>query len=153
MNFINYSLAAVIAYLGLFSGFILALIAKEELKEAKKYLIFFQKITLLFIFIFLLVFIKLNYLVVLLIIIFVMIYFLKGRKEFNELPYIYIILSAIFYLSSRKLNLFVIESSLVFLYGLPTGSLLMKKNWKETLINILKNGWFVLIAISLFLIF
>lgn len=153
MNLLNYSLAAIMSYIGLFIGFFLAIIAKEEIKPGRKYFLFLQKIILLLIFIFLLLFIKLNYILILLILIFIIIYLLKTKKEFNELPYIYIILSVIFYLSSKKLSLFVIESSLIFLYGLPTGSLLTKEDRKKTIINILANIPFILIAIILFLIF
>lgn len=153
MNLLNYSLAAIISYLGLFVGFILAITAKEELKAGRKYFIFLQKIILLLIFVFLLIFVKLNYLLVLLILVFIVIYISKRKKEFNELPYIYIILSIIFYISSKELNLFVIESSLIFLYGLPTGTLLTRKSKVGSIVNILKNVGFVIIAIILFLIF
>lgn len=154
MNLLNYSLTALISYSGLFIGFILALIAKEELKAGKKYFIQLQKIILLLIFIFLIIFIKLNYTLFLLI--FIIIIGLKkyGKKDFNELVYIYIILGIIFYLSSKNSNLLAIESSLIFLYGLPTGSLLYKdKDKKETILNILKNSGFVFLAIILFLLF
>lgn len=153
MNLLNYSLTAITVYLGLFIGFILAIIAKEEIKPGKRYFLLLQKIILLLIFIFLLIFIDLNYILVLLILAFIIIHLLKTKKEFKELPYIYIILSIIFYLSSKKLNLFIIESSLIFLYGLPTGSLLTKKDKKETIINISENIPFILTAIILFLIF
>lgn len=153
MNLLNYSLTAIISYIGLFVGFILAIIAKEEIKPGKKYFIFLQKLILLLIFIFLLVFIKLNYILVLLILVFIVIYLLKTKKEFNESPYIYIVLSVVFYLSLKILSLFVIESSLIFIYGLPTGSLLTKKSKKESITNILKNVGFVIVAIILFLIF
>jgi len=155
MNLLNYSLTALISYLGLFAGFILAIIAKEELKAGKKYFILSQKIILLLIFIFLLVFIDLNYIIILLILAFILISLWKtySEKEFNELPYIYAILAIIFYISSKTLNLFIIESSLIFLYGLPIGTLLTKKDKKETIINILKNAIFILVAIILFLVF
>ncbi len=153
MNLLNYFLAAIVSYLGLFIGFILAIVAKEELKQGKKYFIFLKKMILLLIFIFLLLFIELNYILILLILAFIIIYLLKTKKEFNESPYIYIILSVVFYLSSRKLNLFIIESSLILLYGLPTGTLLTKKSKKETIIDILANILFVLMAMILFLIF
>lgn len=153
MNLLNYSLAAIITYLGLFTGFILAITAKEELKPGKKYFIFLQKVILLLIFIFLLIFVDLNYVLVLLILIFILIQILRRKKDFNELPYTYIILAIIFYLSSKKLNLFIIESSLIFLYGIPTGTLLTKKSKKEAIINILKNIVFIIVAIILFLIF
>ena len=151
MNILNYSVIALIAYIGLFIGFILAIMAKEELKPGKKYFIFLQKAILLLIFLFL--FIGFNYLSVLLLFALILIYVLKKRIEFGESPYIYTILAIIFYLSSKNLNQFVIESSLIFLYGLPTGTLLTKKSNKETIINILKNIIFVIIAVILALIF
>ena len=155
MNLLNYSLTAAISYIGLFVGFILAMIAEEEIKPGKKYLIYLQKIILLLIFIFLVTYINLNYTLAILILAFIIIHIIKKsyKKEFNEIPYTYIILAIIFYLSSKNPNLFVIESSLIFLYGLPAGSLLTKKSKKESIANILINIPFVLIAIILFLIF
>ncbi|MBW2975511.1 hypothetical protein KY366_07355 [Candidatus Woesearchaeota archaeon] len=157
MNTLNYSLTAITAYLGLFAGFILAAIAKEELKQGKRYFIFLQKIILLLVFVFLLAFIKLDYVLLLVILSFSVICLLRRKKGFNEVPYIYIILSVIFYLASKKPGLFVIESSLMFLYGLPTGSLAAKsggkKERKRAVIDILKNIVFVALAIVLYLIF
>jgi len=153
MNILNYSLAAIIAYLGLFIGILLAIMAKEEIKPGKKYFIFLQKIILLLIFIFLLIYTDLNYILILLILALIIVHLLKTKKEFNELPYIYIILSIIFFLSSKILNFFIIESSLIFLYGLPTGSLLTNKDKKKTVINMSKNIGFIVVAIILFLIF
>ena len=153
MNILNYSLTALASYIGLFMGLILALISKEEIKPGKKYFIFLQKAILSVIFIVLFIFLKLNYIVVLLLIACIIIYITKKKKEFNDTIYTYILLSAIFYLSSKNINLFIIEASLIFLYGLPTGTLLTTKDKKQTTINILKNIPFILIAIILFLIF
>lgn len=153
MNFLNYSLTAIICYLGLFIGFALAIIAKEELKAGKRYFILLQKIILLLVFIFLLIYIKIDYIIILLTLTFIIIHLLKNYFKFNESIYIYIILAIIFYLSSKILNLWVLESSLIFLYGLPTGSLLTNKDKKQTFINILKSVIFIIITIALYFIF
>ena len=155
MNFLNYSLTALVSYIGLFLGFALALIAKEEIKPGKKNLIFLQKIILLLIFGFLLILFEQMYLSILVLLMFISLSLWKkySKKEFNELPYIYILFGMVFYLSSKRLNLFVIESSLIFLYGLPVGSLLTTKNKKETVVKLLSNIGFVLVAVVLFLIF
>jgi len=155
MNILNYSLTALVLYIGLFMGFILVLMAKEEIKPGKKYFLFLQKAILSLIFILLVVFLGLNYIVILLLLACIIIYITKNylKKEFNDVIYTYILLSVIFYLSSKNLNLFIIESSLIFLYGLPTGTLLTTKDKKQTAMNILKNIPFILIAIILFLIF
>lgn len=153
MNLLSYSLAAIVSYLGLFVGFILAIMAKEEVKPGEKFLILMQKIVLLLIFIFLLIFIDLNYLLVLLILLFIVIYSFKRKKHFNEIPHIYLVLAIIFYLSSKNLNLFTIESSLILLYGLPTGTLLTTKSKKESLLKMLRNIGFIILAIFLFILF
>jgi hypothetical protein len=153
MNILNYSLTALASYIGLFMGFILALIAKEEIKPGKKYFLFLQKAILSAIFIILFIFLDLNYIAILLLLACIIIYITKKKKEFNDTIYTYILLSVIFYLSSRNINLFIIEAPLIFFYGLPTGTLLTTKDKKQTTINILKHISFVLIAIILFLIF
>ena len=155
MNVLNYSLAAIISYLGLSIGLILAIIAKEELKAGKKYFILLQKAILLLIFIFLIYFLKFNLINLIIVLLFIFIYLIKyyWNKRINESFYIYLILSIIFYISSKSLNLFIIESSLIFLYGLPTGTLLTTKNKKESIINILKNMLFIILAIILFFLF
>ncbi len=154
MNFLNYSLTAIVAYLGLLVGYVLSLIAKEELKSGKKYFIFLQKALLSLIFIFLLV-MGFSYIAVLLLLACIVNYVMKNylKKKFDDIIYTYIILSIIFYLSSKTLNLFTIEASLIFLYGLPTGTLLSTNSKKESTIDILKNIIFVVVAILLFLIF
>ena len=153
MNLLNYSLAALASYIGSFIGFILALMAKEEIKPGKKYFLFLQNAVLSIVFIVLFIFLGLNYIVILLLLACIIIYITKKKKEFNDTIYTYILLSVIFYLSSKNINLFIIEDSLIFIYGLPTGTLLTTKNKKQTAINILKNITFVLITIILFLIF
>ena len=153
MNILNYSLTALASYIGLFMGFILALMAKEEIKPGKKYFLFLQNAILSLIFLSLFIFLGLNYIVILLLLACIIIYITKKKKEFNHTIYTYILFSVIFYISSKNLNLFIIESSLIFLYGLPTGTLLTTKDKKQTIINLLKNIPFVLIAIILFLIF
>lgn len=153
MTLLNYSLASLITYLGIFMGFALAIIAKEEIKPGKKYFIFMQKAILLLIFLFLLIYRKLNYIAASLVLASIMIYLLKTKKKFNKLPYIYTILAVIFFMSSKIINLFIIESSLIFLYGIPTGTLLTKRSKKETMTILLKGIPFILIAIILHLIF
>ena len=155
MQFLNYLLALIISFSGLIIGLALAIIAKEEISPGKKYFIFLQKAILLLIFIFLIYFLKLNLINWIIVLLFIFIYLIKYQwnKKINESFYIYLILSIIFYISSKSLNLFIIESSLIFLYGLPTGTLSTAKNKKESIINILKNMLFIILAIILFFLF
>jgi len=153
MNILNYSLTATISYIGLFIGFFLATIAKEEMKQGKKYFLILQKIILISTFLFLLIYLRLNNILTVIVLIAILIPLLKTEKKIDTSPYIYMILAVILYLSSKIPELLIIESSLIFLYGLPTGSLLTGKKKKESIINILKDLGFIIVAIGLFLLF
>lgn len=147
MNFLNYSIISIISYSGLFLGFLLAIIAKEEIKQGERYFILLKKTILALIFIFLLILKTKDHLTTTLILAFVILYMIKTKKEFNELPYIYIILGLVLYTSSKNLELLMIESSLIFILGFPVGTLLTKKDKKRTLKEIIKNIGLVISAI------
>ena len=154
MNLLNYSLAALISYLGLSAGFLLAVIAKEELKAGKKYFIIAKKIILLLIFASMVVLAQLNYIIISAILIVITVYLINhSKKEHIKTNYAYILFSAILFMSSARLELFTITSSLIFLYGLPAGTLLTYNTKKEAVINILKDIVFVIISIALYFIF
>ena len=84
---------------------------------------------------------------------------IKNFKKINKLNdinkslIIYFILAIIFYLSYRNINLFIIESSLIFLYGAVNASSLFdikRKNYMEIL---LKHTLFMIITLALFIVF
>ncbi len=153
MNLLTYSLAAILAYLGLFLGLLLAIIAKEEMKQGKKYFLMLQKLILLLLFLFLLIYLRLSNILTVIILLAILIPILRTEKRINTSPYIYMILGVAIYLSSKIPDLFIIESSLVFIYGLPTGSLLAEKSKKKSIINLLKNIGLIITAVSFFLFF
>jgi hypothetical protein len=113
-----------------------------------------QKAILSIVFVFLFVFDGLSYILVLLLIGCIVVYYLKNylKKKFDDVFYNYIILAGVFLFSLKELNLFIIESSLIFLYGLPTGSLYFQKDKKKVAFNMLKNIIFVLVAVVLFFV-
>ena len=149
---INYFLVSFLAYSGLFIGMSLAFIAKEEIKPGRKYFVFLKKMVLSLVIVFLFVLHKLDYIIVLPALAIVLVYFYKVRvnKGFNEDFLIYLILGAIFYSSYKNTNLFVIESSLMFLYGFPTGTLLVdfKSKWRSVF-EILKSVGFLFVSCGL----
>jgi hypothetical protein len=154
MQSVNYISTSIFVYLGLLFGAILAYISKEELKSGKKYFILTQKIILLLIIISLLFYYNFGFLINLLLltvlIILLSIFYYKKIHIVNYSKTIYLLLGVIFYLSSFNINLFIINSSLTFLYGFPTGSLLInlkKKNYFKILLNHIS---FVIIALLLF---
>ncbi len=154
MQLLNYSLVSIISFSGLLVGMILAFTAKEELEPGKKYFLLLQKLTLLLILIFLLNFFNINlYLRITIYILFIFLMTINIKSQI-----IYPALGVVFFLSSRDINLFVINSILIFLYGFPTGSLFAKKLIKKKKSFVLKNiflnyFWFVAVSIILKLIF
>ncbi|MBU0628151.1 MAG: hypothetical protein KKC75_03105 [Nanoarchaeota archaeon] len=154
MNLLNYSLAALLSYLGLFAGLLLAIIAKEELKAGKKYFIITKKVIIALIFISIIFLAQLKHVLILIALLIITTSLVKYSKtELVKTHYTYLLFSAIFYLSSKRLELFAVSSSLIFLYGLPAGTLLSYKTKKEAITNILKNVVFVVIAIAIYIIF
>ena len=158
MEVLTYFLTGIITYLGLGCGIGLAYIAKEELNDGRKYFILSQNIILPLIIFSFLYFLKVNLIIdiTVSIISFICLYYFNNLKNDNfkkNFYYIYLILGIIFFISSKNNNFFIVESSLIFLYGFPTGSLIIdvkKKNFFEIL---LKTISFIFISMVLFLMF
>ncbi|MDO8741002.1 MAG: hypothetical protein Q7J54_05525 [Candidatus Woesearchaeota archaeon] len=149
MDAIIYFSTMAVAFCGIIAGFIIANMAKEELKPGRKYFSLMQDFLIVLMLFFLLESYKLSIFIiapVLLAVFLLLFYFKNSIKNSNMI--IHSLLAVIFYLSSKSINLFSLEASLIFLYGLPTGSLISKEKIK----NILKMAVFILIAGVLFLI-
>ena len=152
MEILNYILAVIITFLGLFIGFMLALIAKEELRAGKPYFIFLQNLIFSLVIFFLLFFNDITIWLAILIATLTMIFLVK--TEINSIV-IYMLLAVVFNAAFRGLlKMFIVEAALIFIYGIPTGSLLSYKlkNKKLKVIKeiIIKYGAFVPIATLLF---
>lgn len=165
MQTLSYSLAAIIAYLGLLTGVLISRFTKEELEPGKKH---FRRLKTV---IFLLIVVFFSYFSIknmeILSIIFAavalaifLVYFthfgakLKTKIPIKDPHISYLALAAIFYLSARISALFVIESSLIFLFGLPMGALLAcaardKNRFKAGLKAALSHAYFVFITLAL----
>ena len=144
MNFLNFGLAAIVSYLGLIAGLIIMKASIEEQKAGKKYFIFFRKILLLLIIIFILYYLRLDIIILVLIALIFIITLIKVEESY----FIYPLLGIMLFLSSVNLNLLLIESFLIFSYGLVSASLLFnKKNYVEIAF---KHVSFLIVAILLF---
>jgi len=152
ITFISYFLASIIAYLGLLLGVILIKLAPEEQKPGKKYFILLKKILFFIIIISILFFYKLNIILITILIIFVLILILNRKINLEKSPLVYLLLGIIFYLSSKIFNLFVIESVLIFLYGIPASSLIIKLKEKNYYEIFVKNLWFFVPVILLYFV-
>ena len=114
-------LASLMAFSGLFAGTALAYFTKEEQAPGKPYLRLMQYVLLAFILLFFLLFLNWNVVIgaVLSIALFVSAYIFPKLVH----PIIYFFLGTALFLTSAAYPFFLIEAVMVFLYGLPTGSL------------------------------
>lgn len=130
MQPINYFFASVASFSGLLIGLIMVKIAPEEQKPLQKYFALMGKILLLLVFIFL-IFYFLNNWIYFTVLAAVFALLLFAEYQIKALPkrliITYSVLGILFYLSSKNVNLLVMESSLIFLYGLAAAPLMQKK--------------------------
>ncbi len=145
MEFLNYSLVVIICFIGIYAGFLLGIIAKDELKAGKKYFLLFQKI--LFAVVIMSTIIVVNKIYLTIALLFILSYFLVYSRDI----FIYLVFGVLLFLNSRYGNLFLMQSGLIFLYGLAAGSLL-KYNKKKFMYILSRYVWFVAIALLLFVI-
>ena len=135
---IEYFLASIVSYLGLLLGVILIKLAPEEQKPGKKYFILFKKILLFLIIAIFFSFIKINAVIVILLLIILFFFLINKKITLESTVLTYILFGILFTLSFRIQNLFIIESVLIFLYGIPTASLILnvkKKNYKDVFVK------------------
>lgn len=149
MQFINYFFASIISFLGLLIGILLVKIAPEEQKPLHKYFELIRKSILILIFLFLIFYYssKPSYIIALLLYTaFIIFIELKLRDLFKKSVVTYTALGIIFYLGSKDSSLFVAESSMILLYGIPTASALYNKKGNSYLKIFLYNLGFLLVA-------
>jgi len=153
MQFINYFFTSIISFLGLLIGIVLTKIAPEEQKPLRKYFVLARRIILILIFIFVLFYYfnsKIHMLTLIAYLVFLLFTEYKIKDILKISIFNYAVLGIIFFVSSINLNLFVIESSLILLYGIPTASLIYQKKQKNHSKLLFYNLVFVIIANLLF---
>jgi len=150
MNFLNYSLTALVTFLGLIIGMIIIKLASEEQKPGLKYFNLAKKITLFLTIVLLLYFFKPNFTIILIIIAYLALHYIKTKHNINESYYAYPLLGVIFKLTSSNPEIFAIEATLIFLYGIINGAFLLKKN--NYLEITLKHISFLVISLILFFV-
>ena len=151
--FLLYSLIALISFLGLLVGMILTYSNKDELKPGRKYIILVQKIIWTLIMIVTAFVYNLHWFVLLLIFIFTISPFFNKKQI--KTPSIYFFFGIIFYLSTNSINLLAVNASLIFLFGLPSGTLIKtdeKSKIKKGFIKELAKNLGFFICIPLFLL-
>ena len=149
---IDFILASIVSYLGLLLGIILIKLAPEEQKPGKKYFILFKKILLFLIIAIFFVYIKINTVILIFLLIILLLFLINKKITLESTVLTYLLFGVLFSLSFRIQNLFIIESVLIFLYGIPTASLIFKikkKNYKDVFV---KNLLFFVPVIVLYFI-
>ena len=122
ISFIQYISLLVVCFLGIIFGFILALIAPEELWPGQKYLDKLLKFLVFLVVILFVISSVKTYFTLAFLFVVVVLATVLGRRY---LQYIYPLLSIILLVASKSQTLLVIEASLIFLTGLVMSSLYM----------------------------
>ncbi len=164
---IIYILSALICYSGIFVGVALAYIAKEELYDGKKFFIFTQNVIISGIVFFLGIYFLRNLLwgIATAIISFFVIYFIEKKFQKNrgwlakKSLVLYAFLGVSFFLSYstnlryNSLATLPVVSSLIFLFGFPTGSLLVHAKQKIIKIFLITSLFPLAVIIGYFIIY
>lgn len=157
---LTYLSTLIFVFLGVYVGAILAFIAPEELKPGRTYLKAFMNTVLIFMVLILLYAYGANLFVLILLGVAasLFLYFTTESTPVNQIAYF--LMGIAFFFATRNIDLFIVVASLIFIYGLPLGSLFvarrMKKSKGTVLADALLNfGFFVIIAmmVNLFVLY
>jgi len=149
---LTYVITSLFAFLGVYVGAILAFIAPDEVKPGMPYFRAFENTLLVFIGIVLLYAYGAQVWVLILlgVVASIFLYFTKETTPINHIAYF--ALGIAFFFATRTADLFIAVSSMIFMYGLPLGSIYVarhiKKSRKTVLTDVLLNfGFFVIVAL------
>ena len=154
MQLLNYAIASVIAYSGIAAGMMLIFMGPEEKKDGKRYFVIMQMAIIVLVSFFLLYFSRLRISYLLTAAALLLTSFLRVKDEIKKQHLVYMLLGIAFYMSSENIKLCLTESSLIFIYGMPTGSLICNSKKKLKSIGmVLAYSHFILLSIALALLF
>ncbi len=149
---LTYFSTLIFVFLGIFIGVILAFIAPEELKVGRKYFRGMMDAIYGFVFGLLLYYYNVDvFLCIFLgLAIALLVYFMPRWRWVD--PVSYYLLGLLFLLSTKVTDLFIVNSALIFLYGLPLGSRYVEENptkGRTTLLSdvFLTYGAFLIVAL------
>jgi hypothetical protein len=148
MAFLSYFLAALVSFLGIGVGVVLAFVSPEEMPTGRKLFPLVQRIVLVAIAaIFIGIYVSNIFIRIPLYIIAILLLTLRLKPIIA-----YPLLGFPFFFSSNNQNAFLAIAALVFAYGLPTGSLYAQKGKMDSAKFVLSNLTFVVVAAALYLI-
>ncbi|HII71874.1 TPA: hypothetical protein HA265_03925 [Candidatus Woesearchaeota archaeon] len=152
-GFLTYLLTLVVVFLGVYAGALLAFIAPEELKNGKKYFRGLMHALVGFIAALLVYFYAYNiyWSLAVGLLLLVMMYLLPHAHYVDQI--VYLTMGAAFLLSTRNQELFIANSAMIFLYGMPLASDYIERNSKKskkTLLGDLFLAYGAFIVVGLF---
>jgi hypothetical protein len=125
----TYAFATIIALLGFFIGMFLAKAVPEELKSGIEFFVVIKKMLLLAIFVLFVNVIEFSFLLKILVYTLIVLLF----AMVDLMPFqLYMLLTFLLLLAAPLTSSFFIQASLVFLYGLPAGTLYVVENMKDS---------------------
>ena len=146
----TYAFATLIALLGFFVGMFLAKMVPEELKSGLEYFVILKKMLLLAIFVLFVNIIEFSFLLKILIYTLIVLLF----AMIDLMPFqLYMLLTFLLLLAAPVTSNFFIQVSLVFLYGLPAGTLYSIENMKDSFKRLVSRASMELLPAVLFIIF
>lgn len=156
VSFLQFAAATIISYLGLLAGFLLASVTPEELPTGKKYFPLLQRLTIMVIGVFMTNFF--GYGAALKLVAYAVLIALLMLRVNVRL--VYGAFGILLFAAAIDVNMLLMLSSLIFIFGLVSGSdyfsqLAKRKGSKATVaINLLRtNSLYPAIALILFLLF
>ncbi|MFH1316279.1 MAG: hypothetical protein ABII01_02065 [Candidatus Woesearchaeota archaeon] len=148
---LDYIITAFISFSGLIVGILLINFSKEERDPGLKYFKLMQILLITISFIIIFYWLNLNVILNSMISLIILI-ILFGIKPQMRSIFAYPFLGVLFYLSYANKEIFIIQSSLIYLIGFPTSAILVSFEKKDWIKIILTHMTFLIIAIILLLL-
>lgn len=151
MDFLSYFLVSIASFSGLLAGASLAFISPEEMKPGRKYFLVFIKVIFVVIAATLALFLGAEKLYISIAFVFVCAAFIIRIPQ----KFIYPMLGVFFYASSKDAALLPLVASLIFLLGLPKGTIFAAEHFgvrKKRILQkiVIVHSMFFIIALPLY---
>jgi uncharacterized membrane protein YhhN len=140
MGPLAYFLSLAVCFLGLGAGAAVANMAREELKEGLKYFLLLMRILIILVFVATAYSFRTNYFILAGLVLFAIVSLLLSPPDQRT----YMMLGIVFFLSQFSQELFILDSALIFLYGMAVGSILaeqsQKRRWRVMALRLWEAG-------------
>ncbi len=138
MSYLNYTIVSIISFLGLFVGMLLAFVSPEEMKPGEKYFKIMKGILFIVIGVVMVYLTWYNNLLFFITAIVFLVFYIK----FLDSHWLYLALGIYIGLGFHIQKFFIVIACLVFICGLPIGSLFVSGSKSKKKFDIIKEGLF-----------